>query len=115
MIMEITQQTINEETCVISLDGTLNARSADQVKETFREVAGKGVRQVVLDLGKVPFIDSSGLAALVSGLKTLNEKEGSLKLASLQSQADLLFRLTMFDKVFEIYPDVDSATQAFAS
>jgi anti-sigma B factor antagonist len=115
MIMEINQQTIDEETCVISLDGTLNARSADQVKEAFREVAGKGIRQVVLDLGKVPFIDSSGLAALVSGLKTLNEKEGSLKLASLQSQADLLFRLTMFDKVFEIYPDVDSATQAFAS
>jgi anti-sigma B factor antagonist len=66
-------------------------------------------------LGSVPFIDSSGLAALVSGLKTLNEKEGSLKLASLQSQADLLFKLTMFDKVFEIFADVDSALQSFAS
>lgn len=113
--MEITQRTIDEKTCVISLDGTLNARSADQVKEAFREVAGKGVQRVVLDLGNVPFIDSSGLAALVSGLKTLNEKDGSLKLTSLQSQADLLFKLTMFDKVFEIYPDVDSATQSFAS
>jgi anti-sigma B factor antagonist len=115
IIVEISQEIIDEQTCVISLDGTLNARSADQVKDTFREVAGKGIRRVVLDLGKVPFIDSSGLAALVSGLKTLNEKEGSLKLASLQSQADLLFRLTMFDKVFEIYPDVESATQSFAS
>lgn len=113
--MEITQRTINEKTCVISLDGTLNARSADQVKEAFREVAGKGIRQVVLDLGNVPFIDSSGLAALVSGLKTLNEKEGSLKLASLQSQADLLFKLTMFDKVFQIFTDVDSAVKSFAS
>lgn len=113
--MEITQQNIDEETCVISLDGTLNARSSDQVKEAFREVTGRGMRQVVLDLGKVPFIDSSGLAALVSGLKTLNEVEGSLKLTSLQSQADLLFRLTMFDKVFEIYDDVNSALQAFAS
>jgi anti-sigma B factor antagonist len=79
--MEITQRTIDEKTCVISLDGTLNARSADQVKESFREVAGKGMQQVVLDLGDVPFIDSSGLAALVSGLKTLNEHDGSLKLA----------------------------------
>ncbi len=113
--MEITQRNIDEETCVISLDGTLNARSSDQVKEAFREVAGKGMRQVVLDLDKVPFIDSSGLAALVSGLKTLNEIEGSLKLTSLQSQADLLFRLTMFDKVFEIYDDVNSALEAFAS
>lgn len=111
--MEITQRTIDEKTSVISLDGTLNARSADQVKESFREVAGKGVQQVVLDLGDVPFIDSSGLAALVSGLKTLNEHDGSLKLASLQSQADLLFKLTMFDKVFEIYDDVDSAVESF--
>jgi anti-sigma B factor antagonist len=113
--MEITQRTIDEKTCVISLNGTLNARSADQVKEAFREAAGKGMRQVVLNLGDVPFIDSSGLAALVSGLKTLNEKEGGLKLASLQSQADLLFKLTMFDKVFEIFADDDSAIQAFAS
>ncbi len=112
--MKISQRTMDEKTCVITLDGTLNARSADQVKETFREVVGQGVRQVVLDLGSVPFIDSSGLAALVSGLKTLNEKEGSLKLASLQSQADLLFKLTMFDKVFEIFADVDSALQSFA-
>lgn len=112
--MEITQQTINEEICVMSLDGTLNARSADQVKDAFREVAGKGIRQVILDLGEVPFIDSSGLAALVSGLKTLNENDGSLKLAALQSQADLLFKLTMFDKVFEIFSDVDTAAQSFA-
>ena len=111
--MEITQRIIDEKTCVISLDGTLNARSADQVKESFREVAGKGVQQVVLDLGDVPFIDSSGLAALVSGLKTLNEHDGSLKLAALQSQADLLFKLTMFDKVFEIYENVDSAVESF--
>ncbi|UCC86551.1 MAG: STAS domain-containing protein [Anaerolineales bacterium] len=113
--MEITQRTIGEEMCVISLDGTLNARSAEQVKDAFREVAGKGIRQVILDLGNVPFIDSSGLAAMVSGLKTLNEKDGSLKLASLQSQADLLFKLTMFDKVFELFSDVDSAIQSFES
>ena len=113
--MEITQKTIDEKTCIISLEGTLNARSADQVKDAFREVAGRGIRRVVLDLGNVPFIDSSGLAALVSGLKTLNEKNGSLKLAALQSQADLLFKLTMFDKVFEIFPDVEAAGKSFKS
>jgi len=110
--MKITQRVIDETTCVISLDGTLNARSADPVKGAFREAVGKGMQQVVLDLGEVPFIDSSGLAALVSGLKTLNEKEGSLKLASLQSQADLLFKLTMFDKVFDIFDDVDTALKS---
>ena len=41
--MEITKRKIDEKTSVISLDGTLNARSADQVKDAFREVAGEGV------------------------------------------------------------------------
>jgi anti-sigma B factor antagonist len=114
-MMNITKRNTDETTCVISLDGTLNARSADQVKDTFRQVVGEGTRKVVLDLSSVPFIDSSGLAALVSGLKTLNEKNGSLKLASLQSQADLLFKLTMFDKVFEIFADVDAALASYSA
>jgi anti-sigma B factor antagonist len=114
-MMNITKRNTDEQTCVISLDGTLNARSADQVKDTFRQAVAEGIRRVVLDLSSVPFIDSSGLAALVSGLKTLNEKNGSLKLASLQSQADLLFKLTMFDKVFEIFADVDAALASYSS
>jgi anti-sigma B factor antagonist len=112
-MMNITKRNTDEMTCVISLDGTLNARSADQVKDAFRQAVGEGMCRVVLDLSSVPFIDSSGLAALVSGLKTLNEKNGSLKLASLQSQADLLFKLTMFDKVFEIFADVDTALASY--
>jgi anti-anti-sigma factor len=101
-MMNITKRNTDETTCVISLDGTLNARSADQVKDTFRQVVGEGVRRVVLDLSSVPFIDSS-------------EKNGSLKLASLQSQADLLFKLTMFDKVFEIFADVDAALASYSA
>ena len=114
--MEILTKPVEESSSnvtIVSFNGALNARSAEEAKQIFRDLVEQGVNQVIVDLQEVPFIDSSGLAALVSGLKTLNEKEGSLKLASLQSQADLLFRLTMFDKVFEIYPDVDSATQSF--
>jgi anti-sigma B factor antagonist len=111
--MEITQRAVGEGTCVVALEGTLNASSADQVKGIFVTVAEQGMRQVVIDLTKVPFVDSSGLAALVSGLKTLNSHNGNLKVAGLQSQADLLFKLTMFDKVFQIYPDVESALKSF--
>jgi anti-sigma B factor antagonist len=107
--MEITQRAVNDKTCVITLNGALNAASSEQVKGMFRKVVGEGTRQIVLDLGKVHFIDSSGLAALISGLKTLNGENSCLKLAALQPQAELLFKLTMFDKVFRTYPDVGSA------
>ncbi len=113
--MEITQRAVGEGTCVVTLEGTLNASSADQVKGVFTTLTDQGMRHVVIDLASVPFIDSSGLAALVSGLKTLNSHEGCLKLASLQSQADLLFKLTMFDKVFQVYPDVETALKSFST
>jgi anti-sigma B factor antagonist len=94
---------------VVSLNGALNARSAEEAKQAFRNLVDQGVATVVVDLQEVPFIDSSGLAALVSGLKTLGGEASNLKLASPQSQARLLFELTMFDRVFEIHDSVDDA------
>ena len=110
--MEISQHLVSEGTYLINLDGTLNAASADRLKETFREIVAQGTRRVVLDLGKVHFIDSSGLAALLFGVKELGGDNTCLKLAGLQPQAQLLFKITMFDKVFEVHPDTESALKA---
>lgn len=107
--MEISTQAISESVSLISLNGALNARSAEEAKQTFRNLVENGVKQVIVNLQDVPFIDSSGLAALVSGLKTLGGDATNLKLASPQSQARLLFELTMFDRVFEIHDTVDTA------
>jgi anti-sigma B factor antagonist len=113
--MEITQRLVDGNRCVVTLNGTLNAASSDQLKESFRRLVAQGIRLVVVDLGKVHFIDSSGLAALISGLKTLGGDNTCLKLAGLQPQAQLLFKITMFDKVFEVHPDVDAALKACRS
>jgi anti-sigma B factor antagonist len=107
--MEIATKSISPMVNVVSLNGALNARSAEDAKQTFRDLVEQGTAQVIVDLENVPFIDSSGLAALVSGLKTLGGEAANLKLASPQSQARLLFELTMFDRVFEIHDSVDDA------
>lgn len=110
--MQITQQVVDEQTVVIALDGILNAATADQLKQTFHQVAEAGVRMVVLDMSKVHFIDSAGLAVLIAGSKMLGGGNQCLQLASLQSQAQTLFKLTMFDKVFGVHADVASALKA---
>lgn len=107
--MEIMYKAVSPKISVVSLNGALNARSAEEVKQTFRNLVEQGVSRVVVNLQDVPFIDSSGLAALVSGLKTLGGEAANLKLAAPQSQARLLFELTMFDRVFEIHDSVDDA------
>ena len=110
--MEISSKSVSPNVSVVSLNGALNARSAEEAKQNFRNLVEEGVTQVIVDLNEVPFIDSSGLAALVSGLKTLGGEASNLKLAAPQSQARLLFELTMFDRVFEIHDTVDDAIQS---
>lgn len=107
--MEITTNSVSPAVSIVSFNGALNARSAEDAKQTFRDLVDQGVTQVIVDLQEVPFIDSSGLAALVSGLKTLGGESSNLKLAAPQSQARLLFELTMFDRVFEIHDSVEEA------
>ncbi len=110
--MEISHQSISPTATIVSLNGALNARSAEDAKQTFRDLIEKGVKKVIVNLQDVPFIDSSGLAALVSGLKTLGGEPANLKLAAPQSQARLLFELTMFDRVFEIHDTVEDAQKS---
>ncbi|OQY46866.1 MAG: hypothetical protein B6242_06485 [Anaerolineaceae bacterium 4572_78] len=107
--MEITNDKVGSGVHLVKLSGALNARSAELAKQTFRDLASKGAKQLIVDLGGVPFIDSSGLAALVSGLKTFGGDAQNLRLAAPQSQAKLLFELTMFDRVFQIFDTVDEA------
>jgi anti-sigma B factor antagonist len=107
--MEISTESVSPIVSIVSLNGALNARSAEEAKQVFRNLVEEGVKQVIVNLKDVPFIDSSGLASLVSGLKTLGGEASNLKLAAPQSQARLLFELTMFDRVFEIHDSVDDA------
>ncbi len=107
--MEITYNSLGTNLYLVKLNGALNARTAENSKQTFRELADKGASRIIVDLSGVPFIDSSGLAALVSGLKTFGGDADNLRLAAPQSQAKLLFELTMFDRVFKIF---DSVTEA---
>jgi len=107
--MEISYHSLGQDVYLVKLNGALNARSAEDAKQTFRDLSDKGAKQVIVDLEKVPFIDSSGLAALVSGLKTFSGDANNLRLAAPQSQARLLFELTMFDRVFQIFDTVKDA------
>ena len=109
--MDISKDDLKDGVYLVTLNGALNARSAEAAKQTFRDLADKGVERVVVDLAQVPFIDSSGLASLVSGLKTFGGDAQNLRLAAPQSQAKLLFELTMFDRVFQIFDNVEEAAK----
>lgn len=112
--MNVSHQTLDQNITLVDLDGRLDARSSSDVKDTLFHLLDSGHQKIIINLARVPFIDSSGLVALVSGLRLANEKQGQIVLCGAQSQAQLVFRLTMLDRVFSIHPTDFEAKQSFA-
>jgi anti-sigma B factor antagonist len=109
--MDISHQMLEADMALICLDGRLDAATAGAVKAALGELIEQGCSKVIVDLAAVRFIDSSGLAALVSGLRLVREHGGHLVLSGVQPQAKTVFRLTMLDRVFSIYSNPNEAQQ----
>lgn len=91
----------------------IDAASAIQFKDAMREAgAGAGPR-VVLDLGQVEFIDSSGLGAIVAVMKML-APDTRLDLAAPTPNVQRVLRLTRMDQVFAVHPDPETGAHGLA-
>jgi len=74
-----------------------------------------GATDLIVDLAEVPFIDSAGLATLVSALKLVRRVGGSVLLVGVQPQARTVFCLTMLDQVVTIHPTIEAALASLDS
>ena len=98
--MEISCQTLETDIVLIRLNGRLDATSSPNVKTALQAMVDRGHRKIIVDLESVPFIDSSGLVALVSGFRLAREKKGEIFLSGIRPQVQAVFRLTMLDRIF---------------
>jgi len=102
------------EAVVLELKG--NVMGGDDTKE-FNEVLHKlidaGKTRIVLDLGGVKFMNSSGLGMLIGGLTTMKKAEGHLKLAKVTEKIESLLIITKLIKIFESFDSVDDAVKSF--
>jgi len=70
-------------------------------------------KRIVLDMSQVIFMDSTGLGSMLSCLRTVKARDGSVKLANLTAEVRQLFEMVLMDRVFEIYPSIDEARDSF--
>lgn len=111
--MKIEVYELAEKIKVMRLDGQLNAHSALQLKEEIAALVDDGVIQIIANLTQVDFVDSSGLAALVSGMRKTREEGGNFKLVGVQPMVMQVFELTALDRVFDFHPDEEAAAASF--
>jgi anti-sigma B factor antagonist len=90
----------------------LDASNTGEFKERMSPLLAAH-QKVVIDLGRVRFIDSSGLGAMLSCLRQLSAKGGDLKLCALTKPVKAAFELVRLHRVLDIHPDPPSAVRAF--
>jgi anti-sigma B factor antagonist len=94
-----TTTAIVDETTVVTPDGMLNMASAPELRRAIEEAIVDGPARVVVDLASVPFIDSSGLGALIGCLKAARDRGGDLRIASPGAQVSMVLKLSNLDRV----------------
>lgn len=87
--------------------GEIDLHSASQVRTNIDTRLSQGQTQIAVDLAGVEFIDSSGLAALISGRKKAAETSGSLVLVAPTEPVKRALSVTGLDKVFKVYGSLD--------
>jgi len=112
-LLEIARREIDGIT-IFSLKGRLVAGEAsNSLRETVRQELGTERSRVVLNLGGVDFIDSTGLGALVICFTSARKSGGALKLAQLNKHNIQLLVLTKLSTIFEIFQDEQDAVNSF--
>ena len=97
---------------VVDVEGEIDIYTAPRLRELLIELAGKNSYQLVINMDKVGFLDSTGLGVLVGGLKRVRTHDGSLDLVCTQERILKIFRITGLTKVFGIHDTVDAAIGA---
>lgn len=83
------------------------------LREAVHEAMDAGARKLLIDLGKVSTIDSSGVGELVSGYTTVTHRGGALKLCKLPAKVADVLQVTQLITVFDIYDSRDEAIASF--
>ena len=105
---------MSAEAKVVQPTGILDGIRGNNLRREISDLVAAGAKTVLIDLQNVTFMDSSGLSALVSALKTVRTGGGKLYLSSINDQVKMVFDLTRMDRVFETFASVDEFNKAMS-
>jgi anti-sigma B factor antagonist len=100
---------------VIDVVGRITlGEGASTLRESIRDLVTKGNKKILLNLGDVSYIDSSGIGELVSGFTSVANQGGVLKLLSLTKRVKDLLQITKLYTVFDVYDDEATAVRSYS-
>ena len=113
MTMKASNRQVNGIT-VVDMSGRITLGEGSVIlRESIKDLLAKGQKKILLNLGDVTYIDSSGIGELVSAFTSVRNQGGELKLLNLTKKVHDLLQITKLYTVFDIRDDEATAIQAF--
>ena len=108
------KEKVESDVAILTFKGDiLGEPETSNIRDKIHSLVNDEVKHVVIDLGGVNFMNSSGLGALIASLTTMRGAGGDLRLARVGGKVQNLFVMTQLVKVFDTYETVDRALVSF--
>jgi anti-sigma B factor antagonist len=99
---------------ILDMDGKVTiGEGSVALRTTIRRLLGEGKKKILLNLGRVGYVDSSGIGELVSSFTAVNKEDGSLKLLNLTQKIQDLLAITKLLTVFDVFENEGEALSSF--
>ena len=97
------------QTGILALEGEIDLHRLPEIKETLEPLVAQQTPRILIDLTKVTYIDSSGLAAFIETMQRIASYGGKFALFGLGESVRAIFEIARLDQIFRIFPDEDAA------
>jgi anti-sigma B factor antagonist len=111
--VDANQEQAGDVTVVEPLNDYIDASNADDLKALLTGLAGTG-RKIVLDLGRVNFVDSSGCGSLIAALPKIHAAGGEVKICEINPTVRTIFDIIRLQRLIDLYATRAQAVAAFA-
>ena len=114
MSVKLTTRQVGDVTVIDAVGRITLGEGSSTFRDMIRDMAAAGNKKILLNLGEVSYIDSSGIGELVSGFTTVTNHGGSLRLLNLTKRVKDLLQITKLYTVFEVHDDEAHAVRSFS-
>jgi len=98
---------------VLSIGGELDAQSSPELNRFFKEQLEASCLNLVVNLQALKYSSSAGIRVFLGMAREMRHRGGDFRISGVQTQVEKIFKLSKFDKIVKIFPDVDEALASF--
>lgn len=113
MSIKLTTRQVGDVTVLDAAGRITLGEGSSAFRDTIKDLTSKGHKKILVNLGEISYIDSSGIGEMVSGFTTVTNAGGQLKLLNLTKRVQDLLQITKLFTVFEVFDDEGAALESF--